>query len=189
MGVAVHNIMDKWESLNTKGSSIINSISNRKLIRLFGEGEEGMDSKADAASVNVPDSATQSDAVDPELESLCENLHTTCRSMEEIVDKLAVQCSVAHGLCSLSQYGDGDTSFDSVLTVSQMEDLVETLDRLCAMCKKELSLKKNVARTVVHAGSRELLMTYCAIWINQPYLDYRMLLDAILLMTGHALLS
>jgi hypothetical protein len=203
VGVAVHNTMEKWETLNSKGSSVIGDISNLKLEHLFAYNDDEDESSRLASELQVSvavskdfavegstssvgaKSGRQSKSVNPELENKCEKLHDVCKSMEEVVTKLAAQVSIVRGLRSLSQHSDGDASFDSAATVFELDDLVETLDSLYAMCIKELSLKQNVARTVVHAPNRELLMTYCAMWTHQPYLDSKMLLDSVLLMTGN----
>ena len=62
---------------------------------------------------------------------------------------------------------------------------VDTLDALHAMYAKELSLKKEVSRTVAHAETRESLMFHSASWMHQPYIDGKMMAKALLLETGH----
>lgn len=62
---------------------------------------------------------------------------------------------------------------------------VDTLSALHAMYAKELSLKKEICKTVAHAETRESLMFHSASWLQQPYVAGEMMVKALLLETGH----
>lgn len=62
---------------------------------------------------------------------------------------------------------------------------VETFESLYRMYAKEFDLKKQLASNVAHASSRETLMFYSAAWLHEPYTDSKLLLESLLLETGH----
>ena len=62
---------------------------------------------------------------------------------------------------------------------------VDTLDALHAVYAKELNLKKEVCRNVAHAETHQSLMFHSASWVHEPYIDSKMMVEALLLETGH----
>ncbi|KAK7103726.1 cyclin-dependent kinase 2-interacting protein-like [Littorina saxatilis] len=176
MAADVHNTLEKWESFNAKGSSILSDIVNTRLEYIYQqsseEGEEGGDK-------NKSDIVSLSSKLDPK----CDALHQVCQSMEGAVTKLASLASTARGLHSLCQHRD---EADDILGVTwTIHNFVEAFKALHSMYAKELHLKTEIAKTVALAETRESLMFYSAAWMHQPYIDSQMMVKAVLMETGH----
>lgn len=64
---------------------------------------------------------------------------------------------------------------------------VEVSSRLYETYNQELKLKRAVLQELAHTSSSDLSMVYLSCWLYQPYIDQdvRLLLEGLLLETGH----
>lgn len=162
----IHNLLSKWSSLNNQGLPIISDISNIKLQVLFKQ-------DSNEEELNVP-------LLPLTLEPKCEALLLVTESMEKIVKKLEAFTASVRGIQALMKNQD-----DVLFKGWSIQHFVDNFDALHKMYDKELRLKQKIAQNVAHADSRDMLMFYSTAWLHQPYVDSALLIEMLLLETGH----
>ena len=70
-----------------------------------------------------------------------------------------------------------------------MSVAVEAFETLHSMHAKELRLKMEVAKAAALGETREVLMFYSASWVHEPYLNSQVIVQSLLMETGHQALT
>ncbi|XP_023061437.1 cyclin-dependent kinase 2-interacting protein isoform X3 [Piliocolobus tephrosceles] len=123
-----------------------------------------------------------------ELEKLCEELQATLDGLTKIQVKMEKLSSTTKGICELENYHYGEESKRPPLFHTwPTAHFYEVSHRLLEMYRKELLLKRTVARELAHTGDPDLTLSYLSMWLHQPYVesDSRLHLESMLLETGH----
>lgn len=170
----LHNLVEKWNTLQIDGTNIVNEIANIKLECLLSQSGES----EDHCSVNL---------LPQSLLPLCDKMTQLLKRMEKVVLRLSGLVSMYHGVAQLECHNK--TTEESVIlfqgwNVKQFED---TIRQVTQMYQKELELKKSIAENVCHAKDRNNVMFYVASWVHQPYIEDRskLMIESILLETRH----
>ncbi|KAH9498259.1 hypothetical protein Btru_009493 [Bulinus truncatus] len=169
-----HNVIMKWNSLNSQGLDIITKISNIKIEKVF--------------NVQELSDSQQPQFLPLELNPLCALLLKIVDDMEKIVQKLESKTKIAESLVSLKSFQRSTGSSRDVLFLSMsLEDVAKTVQNIYKDYATELAFKKEVCKHVCHATNRGEVMFYTISWVHQPYIssDTQDQLQALLIETGH----
>nr|XP_036847582.1 cyclin-dependent kinase 2-interacting protein isoform X4 [Manis javanica]XP_036847583.1 cyclin-dependent kinase 2-interacting protein isoform X4 [Manis javanica]XP_036847584.1 cyclin-dependent kinase 2-interacting protein isoform X4 [Manis javanica] len=126
-----------------------------------------------------------------ELEKLCEELQTTFDGLTKIQVKMEKLSSTTKGICELENYHYGEEKKRPPLFHTwPTAHFWEVSSRLADMYRKELLLKHAITEELAHTADSDLALCYLSMWLHQPYVesDSRLLLEGMLLETGHRVL-
>uniref|UniRef100_A0A8I5NZA1 Cyclin dependent kinase 2 interacting protein n=1 Tax=Papio anubis TaxID=9555 RepID=A0A8I5NZA1_PAPAN len=123
-----------------------------------------------------------------ELEKLCEELQATLDGLTKIQVKMEKLSSTTKGICELENYHYGEeTKRPPLFHTWPTTHFYEVSHKLLEMYRKELLLKRTVAKELAHTRDPDLTLSYLSMWLHQPYVesDSRLHLESMLLETGH----
>uniref|UniRef100_A0A1D5Q7U3 Cyclin dependent kinase 2 interacting protein n=1 Tax=Macaca mulatta TaxID=9544 RepID=A0A1D5Q7U3_MACMU len=123
-----------------------------------------------------------------ELEKLCEELQATLDGLTKIQVKMEKLSSTTMGICELENYHYGEeTKRPPLFHTWPTTHFYEVSHKLLEMYRKELLLKRTVAKELAHTRDPDLTLSYLSMWLHQPYVesDSRLHLESMLLETGH----
>uniref|UniRef100_A0A2K5MFG7 Cyclin dependent kinase 2 interacting protein n=1 Tax=Cercocebus atys TaxID=9531 RepID=A0A2K5MFG7_CERAT len=179
-----HNLILKWETLSNAGFTTANNIANLK-ISLLNKDKIELDSSSPALKENEEKVCLE---YNEELEKLCEELQATLDGLTKIQVKMEKLSSTTKGICELENYHYGEeTKRPPLFHTWPTTHFYEVSHKLLEMYRKELLLKRTVAKELAHTRDPDLTLSYLSMWLHQPYVesDSRLHLESMLLETGH----
>ncbi|XP_073854394.1 cyclin-dependent kinase 2-interacting protein isoform X3 [Macaca fascicularis] len=102
--------------------------------------------------------------------------------------KMEKLSSTTKGICELENYHYGEeTKRPPLFHTWPTTHFYEVSHKLLEMYRKELLLKRTVAKELAHTRDPDLTLSYLSMWLHQPYVesDSRLHLESMLLETGH----
>lgn len=170
----LHNLLEKWNTLQIDGTNIVNDIANIKLECILSQSDES----AEHPPVNL---------LPQSLLPLCDKMTELLKRMEKVVSRLSGLVAMCHGVVQLECHNK--TTEDDVILFQgwDVQRFENTIREVTQMYQQELELKKSIAENVCHAKDRNTVMFYIASWVHQPYIEERskLLVESILLETKH----
>ncbi|KAM4014368.1 cyclin-dependent kinase 2-interacting protein [Anomaloglossus baeobatrachus] len=170
-----HNLQLRWESCNDAAFGPANKIVN---LRISGQSYEKLILDDAAPAQTSPDKQ--------ELQGLCSELLDQLEKMIQIQLKMEKLTSTFKGVCELEDYQRrGEEPGPVLFHTWPTAVFYETSFKMSEMYKKEITLKKTIVGEIAHTAEQDLLMVYLSCWLYQPYVDSKVLLESMLLETGH----
>ncbi|XP_066280531.1 cyclin-dependent kinase 2-interacting protein-like [Branchiostoma lanceolatum] len=183
-----HNLIQRWEVLNTSGASVTNKIVNCKLTNIESSDAAEMTVEQTSA-VSAAGTGEAADGMSKELEVCCNQLTDTYKAMAKLWEKMEKLTSNLKGQWELQQYqSDQDDSETSILFQTwPIQHFYEVSAELSEMYHKELKLKQAISENIAHLSDRHTMMFLASSWLHQPYMGNRrdILLESMLVETGH----
>ncbi|KAM4723874.1 cyclin-dependent kinase 2-interacting protein [Anableps anableps] len=184
-----HNLMVKWDKLNTDGFQFATNIVNMRNSQKHHQPLEDFPSAS--ASQTFPSAVQQQAAAAAELQEECSKLQAVVDQMVVIVTKMEHLTTIQRGVQDLEEFQFGPEGRTLPLCHSwRTKDFEESSQVLLAAFSQELKLKQVILQKLAHTTASDLHMVYLSCWLHQPFVpaQTRLALEALLLETGHRLL-
>lgn len=181
-----NNYIQRWDELNEDGFHIARNIVNIKLQQQQkSQQSESLqqihESRGDSTQI------VEGESVYPEgLEELCSKFIDVFTSMVHIVNQMTNITAHFEGVHKLEQSKSADVTSPPLFQSWTLDEFCLISRQLETMYRQDIKLKQSVVEDIAHQTSRDVLMTYMAMWLHQPYLEDRqhLLLQSMLLETG-----
>lgn len=177
----LYNLIQEWNTLNTKGVETIQAIGEAKVQKAAG---------SDIDDDNTQDT-TPRPSVDLALVQLCDNLLAVYQSMVSVTQKMKqireqfrhIETLNTMHSPSPSQSASGN---QIIFQTWSAKKFCETSVLISSMFDEELRVKNGVVESVAHINDPNDLLFLSALWVHEPMLKPELVLhvEAMLVETG-----